>query len=80
MPAFKPIPLMNHNRGVMGFNLGHLWDRQALLQSTIAELLRLIAAGTLNPVVDRTFPLEKAAEAHAYLHSHQSFGKVLLTA
>jgi len=49
MPSFKPIPLMNQNRGVMGFNLGHLWDRQALLQSSLAEILRLISAGTFQP-------------------------------
>lgn len=79
MPAFKPIPLMNENRGVMGFNLGHLWQKQTLLQDALQEILKLVAAGILTPVIDRTFPLDQAGDAHAYLHSHQSFGKVLLT-
>ncbi|MCE9625864.1 MAG: medium chain dehydrogenase/reductase family protein [Deltaproteobacteria bacterium] len=80
MPSFKAIPLMNQNRGVLGFNLGHLWDRQALLQSSLAEILDLVAARTFRPLVDKTFPMEQAAQAHAYLHEHQNFGKVLLTA
>jgi NADPH:quinone reductase-like Zn-dependent oxidoreductase len=78
MPSFKPIPLMNENRGVLGFNLGHLWDRQDLLSQALAEILQKVAAGTFRPLVDRTFPLEQAAEAHAYIHAHKNFGKVVL--
>lgn len=80
MPSFKPIALMNSNRGVMGFNLGHLWDREQLLSSAMQEILQRIVAGDFQPVVDRTFPLDDAAEAHAYLHAHKNFGKVVLTA
>lgn len=80
MPTFKPIALMNTNRGVMGFNLGHLWDRGELLSASIKEILHRVVAGDFQPVVDKTFPLEKAGEAHAFLHAHKNFGKVLLTA
>ncbi len=78
MPSFKPIPLMNENRGVMGFNLGHLWDRRDLLNRSLVEILELVASGVFKPLVDRSFPLEKAGEAHAYLHAHKNFGKVVL--
>lgn len=80
MPTFKPIPLMNQNRGVMGFNLGHLWDAKDMLRQAIADILKNIEAGIFKPLVDKTFPLEKAGEAHAYLHAHKNFGKVILTA
>lgn len=80
MPSFKPIPLMNQNRGVMGFNLGHLWDRQEMLNRSLAEILRLVETGVFKPLVDRSFPLERAGEAHAYIHAHKNFGKVLLSA
>jgi NADPH:quinone reductase len=29
-------------------------------------------------VIDRTFPLAQAAEAHRYIESRQAFGRVLL--
>jgi putative PIG3 family NAD(P)H quinone oxidoreductase len=42
------------------------------------RLVPLLASGALRAVVDRTFPLAEAAEAHRYLESDASFGKVLL--
>jgi NADPH:quinone reductase-like Zn-dependent oxidoreductase len=43
------------------------------------EVLSHVFAERLKPVVDRTFPLSQAAEAHRYLASSQMFGKVVLT-
>ena len=78
MPTFKPFRLMSDNRGVFGVNLGHLWDHATLLREMLGDILRLVAAGTLDPVVDRMFPLDRAAEAHRYIQSRKNFGKVLL--
>jgi NADPH:quinone reductase-like Zn-dependent oxidoreductase len=39
----------------------------------------LIAAGTFRPIVDKTFPLAQAAEAHAFLEAGDHVGKVVLT-
>lgn len=44
-------------------------------QETIMELL---GQGSINPVIDRTFPLSAAAEAHAYLEAQRSIGKIVL--
>lgn len=79
MPKFKAIPLMQENRGVFGVNLGHLWDRGPELRAMLAEIGDLVAKGTLDPVVDRTFPLAKAGDAHAHIQARGNFGKVILT-
>ena len=42
-------------------------------------LMSELAAGRLAPVVARTFPLERAAEAHRFIQARQNIGKVILT-
>ena len=37
-----------------------------------------IADGTLKPSIYKSFPLEKAAEAHACMESGANFGKIVL--
>jgi NADPH:quinone reductase-like Zn-dependent oxidoreductase len=79
MPKFKPFDLMDKNRGVFGVNLGHLWDQMAKLHGVLTEIFRLVAAGELTPIVDKTFPFTEAGAAHDYMQDRKNFGKVLLT-
>lgn len=79
-PTFKPIPLMNQNRGVHGVNMGHLWTEEALLQWEMEQILALRNAGHVRPVVSKSFPLEQAAAAHAFIQDRANVGKVVLTA
>jgi NADPH:quinone reductase len=44
----------------------------------IAGLVDDVAAGRLEVIVDRLFPLSEAAEAHAYIESRQAVGRVVL--
>jgi NADPH:quinone reductase-like Zn-dependent oxidoreductase len=44
-----------------------------------AHLLDVFAQGALKPVLDRTFPFERLAEAHAYMLSDAQVGKIVLT-
>jgi NADPH2:quinone reductase len=42
------------------------------------ELLDLVAAGRLRPVVHQVMPLDQIAAAHRLLESRQTFGKLVL--
>ena len=66
------------NQTLTGYFLGAelLAGRRA--HAVIARLLGDVAAGRLRVVIDRRFPLDQAAEAHAYIESRQAFGRVLL--
>jgi NADPH:quinone reductase len=44
----------------------------------LAELARLVDAGKVKPLVDATFPLARAAEAHRRLESGDLVGKVVV--
>jgi len=62
----------------------HLRNRPLEEKITVTNILRkhlvpLFEQGILRPVVDEIFPLAEAAQAHAYLETHKTFGKVILT-
>lgn len=78
LPTFKPLALMDQNRGVFGVNLGHLWGEVPLLRGMLGEILALVEAGTFSPVIDSTFPFDRAAEAHGRLQDRKNVGKVVL--
>lgn len=78
-PSFKPLPMMDKNRGVHGVNLGHLWHRIDRLKPMLTRIAELVEEGHLAPVIDKTFPFEKASEAHQYIQDRKNFGKVILT-
>jgi NADPH2:quinone reductase len=55
-------------------------DEKARLAAAVeAQVWPLIASGAFKSIVDRTFPLEQAAQAHAYLEAGDHLGKVVLT-
>ena len=79
MKRFDPLSMINRNRGVFGLHLGHLWDERARLQPLMDLILTELEAARLTPIVARTFPLERAADAHRFIESRANIGKVVLT-
>lgn len=78
-PRFNSMSLIHRNRGVFGLNLGHLWAERRQIAPLMEMLVSELAAGRLQPVVARTFPLDRAADAHRFIQSRQNIGKVVLT-
>ena len=54
-------------------------ERLACIEACARDLLAPLAAGKLRWPIDRTFPLEQLAEAHAYMERDQHFGKIVIT-
>ena len=79
MRSFKPLSLINRNRGVFGLNLAHLWSEQRQLGAAMDLLLEETFAGRVKPVIAKVFPLEAAADAHRFLQERANIGKVILT-
>jgi putative PIG3 family NAD(P)H quinone oxidoreductase len=43
-----------------------------------AQVVPLLASGAVRPVVDRVFPRDQIGDAHRYLESNATFGKVVI--
>jgi NADPH2:quinone reductase len=77
----KPVhagELMAKSRAVIGFWLAHCFGSAELLQPQMAELLGMVSAGTLTPLVGGTYALADARLAHEALRSRGSVGKLVL--
>lgn len=55
-----------------------LEEKIALTKTFVETTLPLFESGKLQPIIDRTFLLEEAAEAHAYMEKNKNFGKIVL--
>jgi NADPH:quinone reductase-like Zn-dependent oxidoreductase len=75
---FHPFQLIEDNRGIAGVQVLLLWDDLERIDRGMAEILRFWQDGTLQPHIDRVYPLAEAAEAHRLLESRKSRGKLLL--
>ncbi len=54
-------------------------DKGAIARAVEENVLPLIAAGKVKPIIYKTFPLSAAAAAHALMESSAHIGKIVLT-
>jgi len=54
-------------------------DKGAIARGVEDKVMPFIAAGTVKPVIYRTFPLKEASAAHVLMESSAHIGKIVLT-
>ncbi|WP_045881106.1 zinc-dependent alcohol dehydrogenase family protein [Pseudomonas chlororaphis] len=78
----SPFPLfkvLGKSLTLRGYLLHEITSRPDLLEAGKAYVLAGLEAGTLRPVIARTFDFEQIVDAHHYLESGEQFGKVVVT-
>ncbi|HYZ24918.1 MAG TPA: NAD(P)H-quinone oxidoreductase [Rhodopila sp.] len=81
VPEFDFLPVMLRRLTITGSTMR---PRTTAQKGAIAAALRekvwpVLDAGRCAPVIDATFPLAQAAEAHRLMESSQHIGKIVLT-
>jgi len=69
------------NKGIFGLNMLKFFDTDqgmGLLMKAMDGMLEGFQAGLFRAVVEKSFPLASAGDAHAFLQERKSFGKVVL--
>jgi putative PIG3 family NAD(P)H quinone oxidoreductase len=55
-------------------------DKAAMVAAIEAKVMPLLREGRVKPLMDSTFPLEKAADAHRRMETSEHIGKIVLRA
>ncbi len=78
-PGMVDVGVMRpSNATLTGYFLGAELLTGTRAHRMVADVLDQVAAGSLEVVIDRRFPLSEAADAHAYIEGRHAFGRVLL--
>lgn len=77
-PKIKVVDMMRCNFGVLGFDLAGMDGKKDLLIDTFKNVLADYIGGVVKPRVTRIYRPEEVAEAHRYLQSGKSFGKLII--
>jgi synaptic vesicle membrane protein VAT-1 len=72
------MALFSQNQGIFGLNVLRLW-KYPLMRQVGLSILKDFEAQRLHGIIDKTFPLEQAAEAQRYLQERKNTGKVVMT-
>jgi NADPH:quinone reductase-like Zn-dependent oxidoreductase len=64
---------------IRGWVASSIWNKPERFARARHAILQGLAAGHLQPVIARTFPLDQIVEAHRYLESNQQVGKIVVT-
>ncbi|XP_071776427.1 synaptic vesicle membrane protein VAT-1 homolog [Centroberyx gerrardi] len=75
--SITTLKLMQANKAVCGFHLGHMSDEQLIIR-TMATLLELYGQGKIKPRIDSTYHFEEVGDAMRRMHERHNIGKVVL--
>lgn len=76
---WSPIILMMRSISIIGLNMLRIAeDKPALLQHCMKEVFRLYEEGVFDPEIGREYSSDQLSEAHEFLESRQSIGKIVV--
>ncbi len=78
LPRANILKMAEKSVGVMASHLGYLLAQPQRLHAIFENLRKFVTATQIRPIIGRVFKFEQAAEAHAFIESRNSTGKILL--
>jgi NADPH-dependent curcumin reductase CurA len=80
MPKFDPMEMGTDNKAILAFNLSFFSDESEMLADFFDKVLLWIRDGKLEcPKITEFHGLENIAQAHDFIQSGQSVGKLIVT-
>lgn len=79
MGLIIPFSLMGTSKSLIGVNMLRIADHKPkVMKDCLEQVVEKAIEGKLNPMIGKVYPAEKIAEAHAFLGSGKSTGKIVM--
>ena len=76
---YHPLMLMMPSKTIIGVNMLRIADEKpAIIQRCLAAVVQLTKERVFTPTVSKIFPVSDIADAHEYIASRKSIGKVVV--
>jgi NADPH2:quinone reductase len=76
---YHPIQFLMNAKGMIGLNMLRIADhRPEKIERAMKEVVKMTAEGILYPKVGGVYPVDQLSEAHQFLESRKSMGKILV--
>ena len=80
MGLILPIGTMMRSKSIIGVNMLKIGDnRPMVLKRSMKNVAEMVVNGAVSPHVGGRFDVKEIAEAHSFLESRKSIGKVIIT-
>ena len=77
---FSPLQLLMSSRSMIAVNMLRIADyKPQLFQNIFTGVMEMAEKGVIKPVLSKNYKPEEIAEAHSYLESRQSIGKITVS-
>ncbi len=77
---YHPVMFMMSSKALIGINMLRIADEKpAVIQRCLQNVVRLTGEGIFKPVLSKVFPASAIGEAHNFLGSRKSIGKVVIS-
>ena len=78
IPRVSVVQLAMKSQGVLATHLGYLLDEPERMRRIFSDLTSFVSRHNIKPVVGKIFSFDQLPEAHAFIESRKSTGKVLV--
>lgn len=76
---FSPLQLLMSSKSMVAVNMLRIADHKPhIFKKTFDGVMKMTSEGIIRPIISKTFKASQIAEAHDYLESRQSAGKIVM--
>jgi len=77
---YHPLQFLTSSKAMIGVNMLRIADNKPeVLKRCLNDVVKLLEQGVFKPMVGKVFPVSELAEAHSFLESRRSTGKITVT-